>query len=344
MSKARFFWLAAFLSVAQLSTAQITLTSAHMPVGGLTFVTDQVDPAYEANLNLGNAGPNQTWDFSAAPTLDFPQSQYYLAPSATPFAASFPTANLAFTDELSDTADYNYLLVNNTGVVQQGISGGTGTLNLNPAFKIFQLPFTYQNNFTGTSQASGTSEGLTVSGTYSTSVVADAYGTVTTQLGTFPCLRVKRISELNLTVLFFSVIQKDTAYEWWTTQYKAPVFTYDRNSTDVFGQLEYGSYANVLTEQAVPVREPQASPVTLQTAPNPTTGASTVSFDLTRQGQTDLLVVDATGKTVLNQNLGALAAGQYSQEISLGAAPAGVYVVLLRQEGRLLGMQKLVKE
>ena len=186
---------------------------------------------------------------------------------------------------------------------------------------------------------------LTVAVWAATSVVADAYGTVTTQLGTFPCLRVKRISELNLTVLFFSVIQKDTAYEWWTTQYKAPVFTYDRNSTDVFGQLEYGSYANVLTEQAVPVREPQASqPVTLQTAPNPTTGASTVSFDLTRQGQTDLLVVDATGKTVLNQPLGALTAGQYSQEINLGAAPAGVYVVLLRQEGRLLGMQKLVKE
>ncbi|HNL39843.1 MAG TPA: hypothetical protein PKH43_11930 [Saprospiraceae bacterium] len=346
MTKTRSTWVAAlFLLVAQASTAQITLTSANMPGAGLTFTSDEVESSFLSSLNIGAAGPNQTWNFSNAPTIDFPQPQYYLAPASTPFAASFPTSNLAFTDELSDTADYNYLLLNNSGMSQLGLAGGTGNLNLNPALKLFQLPFTYQNSFNSTSQASGTSEGLSVSGTYSTDVVADAYGTVTTQLGTFPCLRIKRISELNLTVLFFSVIQKDTTYEWWTTQYKSPVFSYTRNSTDVFGQLEYGSFANVLIEQAVPVSEPDASQsLALQAAPNPTTGASTISFELSRPGKTDLLVVDATGKTVANYALGTLGAGQYNQEVQLGSAPAGVYVAFLRQEGQLLGMKQLVKE
>lgn len=335
--------LTALLGGALQVSAQITLNSSHMPSAGVSFTTDQVDAEFVGSLNLGNAGANQNWDFSNAPTVNELQYAYYLSPAQTPYADQFPTANLAFTDELSDTAYYNYLNLTNTAFTQLGAASGADVITYSPAFKGLVLPFTYQNNFTHTSQVSGSTEEIPVTGSYSTSVVADAYGTVKTELGTFSCLRIKRISELNLTVFLFNVIQRDTIYEWWTTQYKAPVFTYSDFSSEVLGEVSSGSYATVLTEQAVPVREPGAARLHLDAAPNPVQDATRLSFTTVSTGKTDLTVVDMYGKTVAQYSLGQLSPGAYTQTVDLSAAPAGAYAAMLRQNGRLVAVQQLVK-
>lgn len=327
-----------------LLQAQITLTSSGMATANTVITTDQVESDYEDNLDLGNPGANQNWNFSAAPTINYPQSQYFLSPLQTPFPTQFASADLASTDELSDTADYAYYSLMNASFARLGVAGAGSVLTFNPPLKLFDFPFTYQSSLTQNSQVSGTSEGLTVTGTASTQVVADAWGTVTTSLGTLPCLRVKRITELNLTVLFFSIIQRDTVLEWWTNQYEYPVFEYNRNYSSLLGEEDYGSYALVLKEQSVPTKEPGSPGWTnIQATPNPVGSHTLLSFEIATSGKTEVLMVDAAGRTIARHSLGIVAPGTHTQTIDLSNASPGTYVVLLRQEGKLLGVKQLVK-
>lgn len=335
------FALFAFNAGAQV----ITLTSANMPTQNTVVVTDYLDNAYSDTMSIGPSGANQHWDFSQAVTTNFPDHQYYEAPDQTPHPAGFPGSNLASTYELSDTAEYNYYNLNANGFSQLGILGSGEQLTFSPALKIFDFPCTYQNSLNQVVAASGSLDGQQVVGQYKLQMNVDGYGTVKTSLGTFNCLRVKRISELNLSVFIFNIIQRDTTYEFWTNQYKAPVFTYDRYSTNYLGQVETGIEATVLTGQTTPTVEPAPSPASfIQISPNPVTDNTSLTLELKTTGKVEIVVADMNGKLVSTQNLGTLNPGRYQEQLETASWPAGVYMAMIRQNGKIAGIRKLVKE
>lgn len=325
--------------------AQITLTSSNMPAPGFTIWYDQIEPDSFDLSDTGNAGANQTWNFTGFPTINIPQPTYFLDLQSTPHPDEYPTAALASAFELSDTTDYTYWDLNSTVFAQLGTVSTTAQISYSQPFKAFQFPTTYQSTFTQTNVGiSGTGEGFPISGTASTSVTVDAYGTVTTSLGTFPCLRVKRITELNVTILIFQAIQRDTSWEWWTASYKQPVFTYSRNYVSLLGEEEYGDFALVLTQQTTAAGEPdQRLSVDLRVQPNPVRDAATLAFTLSHSGETSLTIADAQGRIVRQEQMGALPVGEQRQTIDLSGVDAGTYFAILRQEGLLLGVKQLVK-
>jgi hypothetical protein len=331
------------IAATSLSAQAPTFTLANMPKANTQHNFQSISETALDSVNLGAAGANQSWDFSQLSLVPGGYGQVYLAAAATPFITDFPTATIAATDEVTDSSSYLYYKGSNSEFSVMGSSDGTNELTYSPASKFFNLPFTYNSEFSQNSTLAGMAEGFTLAGTYKTTVKADAWGSVKTQLGTFPALRVQRITELNATVLFFSLIERDTATEYWTTNFEAPVFAYHRGLSEIFGETEAYEYAEVLTSTTVDAQEPVFTSVELQIAPNPVADRSNLRFNLEKGGKAAVFVSDAQGRQVFTQQLGALSAGNTQTELDLNALPAGTYFVALQVNGHFKGVNKIVK-
>ncbi len=185
------------------SQAQLTITQNDFASTG-TIIT-MTDDTLPATLTLDQAGPNQTWDFSAL-NNHYTYQYHFINPASAPFASTFPTANLVI--DVTGSGYFYYL--NNTAsaltaVGQSGDfldNGNAIAIRLNPADKILEFPATYQSTFSNTMNFDETIYyNMVVSGYQIDSVrmkstqqknsVIDAWGTVTTPEGAFQCIRQK---------------------------------------------------------------------------------------------------------------------------------------------------------
>jgi hypothetical protein len=139
-----------FLILSAIASAQITITSADLPVVGLAF-TRAVDDNYVAAIPPGGAA--QTWNYSSLLNT-YVDTVAFMPVAGTPFAAQFPTANLASYDPSSGT--YAYFTSNTTGFYQNGATDtslAAGYVAFNPAYLFIPTPFTYLDTRTSTGRA-----------------------------------------------------------------------------------------------------------------------------------------------------------------------------------------------
>src|SRR5262249_6519731 len=154
----------------------------------------------------GNSGANQTWNLDSLQS-HVVDTNYFKAPASTPFASSFPSANLASYNSLDSTYIFydvtsNYLHVLGN-VIKNPLSGNPTALSFTPAITQITFPCTMSSTFNvnnATAQAavaySGTYLGATYDSVRGTTTVnrtslVDGWGSVTTPVGTFNCLRQK---------------------------------------------------------------------------------------------------------------------------------------------------------
>lgn len=202
-----------------LTTAQIVIESSDMPVAGQTFYygTDTMPTGF----SVGPAGPNMTWDFSNL-TLDKRDTTWAVAPTNTPYASSFSSSDVALTQNNRD-----YLFFDNTpaAFIATGLAGDPFATNINlsvgftPNFDQYQFPTEYSDAYTESYSfvseipanqlpASITSQvpaGVTLNKVRVTfqqtfQDTIDAYGDVTTPMGTYSSLRKKRNEQTNLKI------------------------------------------------------------------------------------------------------------------------------------------------
>ena len=100
--KTKLFTIALALASMNIS-AQITVTDTDlMSVGDIIYQANDSVPAL--SITLGNAGPNQSWDFSALQVQEYDTTEF-IDPAGTPFGADHPTANLC----IDDNGEYIYI-------------------------------------------------------------------------------------------------------------------------------------------------------------------------------------------------------------------------------------------
>ena len=73
-----------------------------MSIGDIIY--QAYDDAPASSISVGNAGPNQTWDFSALQVQEYDTTEF-IDPAGTPFGADHPTANLC----IDDNGEYIYI-------------------------------------------------------------------------------------------------------------------------------------------------------------------------------------------------------------------------------------------
>jgi hypothetical protein len=196
----RNFYLTLILAISILPlAAQPTLTTADLPVPGLAFTLIQ-DSAYTAAIPAG--GANVTWDFSGLRNL-VTDTIGFGAAAGTPYAAYFPTSNMA--SQADNMTDWTYTTSNSSGFYLDGVANPSTVLRFNPPSLFAPVPFTYNQTRTNIARVvqdtvivdtSGTSRNIRFILHQQSNFLADGYGNLILPNGTFNNILRMKITEL----------------------------------------------------------------------------------------------------------------------------------------------------
>jgi len=264
------------------------------------FETELSMTLYRGNptgLSPGDAGANQTWDFSGLTLTPLNQTVNTVAVATAISASSFPNSNycLIMTDN-SDTNDiktaYTFFNLSNTSFEYLGSSGPGYNLNFLDPQIILQFPYTYNTEINDTYQI----EAWT---TKSFTSVYDGYGTLITPFGTYTnVIRQKRTEGLYV------------SYSWYQTNPFS--FVMDGEFTD-------NGYINVYKNTTGLGINPIEPKKAMAVFPNP--AHTELNIQLPEQQTLDCVAVtDITGKIVLKQD-------QNLNQINVSHLANGLYFI-----------------
>lgn len=332
---------------------QITITTSDMPLVGdvITQYTDTLIGVQGAGL----AGSNQTWDYSVAINHDSTTSAFSSVAS-TPYAANFPSANIALT---TDSNIYIYLNNQPTMMTFVGLAGTIinpgDIIQANPSQTLYQFPTSYLSNFTDTYYMEYEGDGSAF-GVYAIRFVrhgvitdtTDAYGTLITPMGTYNSLRVKSWDN-TIDSIFVKVLSdfepwslaQDTSninltYRWLANGTKLPAAEMTTTSSGtVMNDFTYTSIAGTfgagVEEQALQK---------IKVGPNPASDVITIFIPAHfAESNLSLALMDINGKVLLNKNI------QYSENImqDVSFLGAGIYLYSITS-GTETFVGKIIKE
>jgi hypothetical protein len=75
-----------------------------------------------------------------------------------------------------------------------------------------------------------------------------------------------------------------------------------------------------------------AAATVLSAVPNPATSSATIGWTLRERSRTTLEVRNSIGERIMTKTLGTLEAGNYQEVLDVTALPAGVYIVVVRND------------
>jgi hypothetical protein len=240
--------------------------------------------------------------------------------------------------------DWTYLSLTTSGLSFCGYAqdsvGILKSLQTNvPAERVRTYPTTYLSSWTWSSTVTSTtyggSGGVGVGVNMAGSDVVDAYGTVTTPEGSFPCLRIKRKTDILFG--FFTI----TSYSCDFVDQNRTIASIDAGSTgNVPGGVSY--YKRESTTDVSEDHElmPNVAQL-LQNYPNPCNPTTTISYLLSANSFVSLKIYD-----VLGNEMGVLVndlkpAGRHTAILNAQNLASGVYFYRL-QAGTFVETKKLL--
>ncbi|HRH70796.1 MAG TPA: hypothetical protein PLB89_14940, partial [Flavobacteriales bacterium] len=148
-----------FLFAPICSIAQPVLQYGNLQLLGNTYTIDAVTDPGESNPELD--GEDVTWDFSTATTSEVAAAAF-IPPVGTPYAASFPTANLCFRLDLGGDFRYSYYFLSPSGLDMLAEDLGTpDAVQYTDPKTVLQFPFTYGTSYVDEFAYEGTDYSVT---------------------------------------------------------------------------------------------------------------------------------------------------------------------------------------
>lgn len=164
------------------------------------------------SIPSGNAGPNQTYDYSTLPTFNSNYEILGVDNLTSPFGTTFPNAN-ATVSWSSFGAPYHHFLLSDTSYIYLGGGGTYGDYQYIDTYKQLKFPFTYNDSYTDTFVA------VSNTGSYragSVTVSAEGYGTLLVPgQAISDVLRIKRVSAYRDTTNGNPRFTEETYYEYY---------------------------------------------------------------------------------------------------------------------------------
>jgi len=349
--KTKLFTIALALASMNIS-AQITVTDADlMSVGDIIYQGYDTAPA--PSISLGNAGPNQTWDFSALQAQGYDTTEF-IDPAGTPFGADHPSANLCIYDDgeyiyISKSAqslslvgfdDYPYPIM----LAPLPLTYGLNTL-LGPVIIMDSIIF--NTGLVDHSLAPVISlnplydhvDSIRILVESTTEFNVDAHGDVIIPMGTFDALRVKTDDVTTQDIFVYcsstvtgngswhlmpdSDIQITSSYAWWTND-PLVKFVLVQIGVDSLGGIDAVDFMH----SPLPSSVNDLSSNNFNIYPIPATNNLTIESQKT--DLTALELVDLTGKVILKKEF------IQSTSLDVSSIAKGIYFLNLKtDEGKL---------
>jgi hypothetical protein len=288
----------------------------------------------------GPAGANQSWDFSSINPTMF-STETAVNPGTTPFAPNFPESTIAF-HITGENEAYSYAEINSSEMLNDGVGfdpGGDNEfyIHYTDAVKLMQYPFSYNDTYSDTYYTSYTAaEGLETHEHGTITVTADAWGSVTTPLGTYNnTLRVKSVRNYTDSVwmsgmFLYANTYTETDYDWYTTTSHTPVITVSQTGDG--SSVSYRTDAVGISNNAIFTQ--------ISLYPNPASNTIHVRLPESRNENTQIDIISLTGQVLLQ--LEKSESHQYSADIS-GLTP-GVYLLTVKNNWGAVTTSKFVKK
>ncbi|HHG85541.1 MAG TPA: T9SS type A sorting domain-containing protein [Bacteroidetes bacterium] len=323
--------IALFLLAQAQGFAQITLSQSSVGAIGSVYYMG-VDEVIDSGTTVGPAGASQAWDFSGL-NIDSRDTVRFLDPAATPYASSFPGANLCI-QQSSLGAGLAYLVSSSTSLEIIGLAGDPGGLNQifiipqSPSLTVAAFPFTYQDSFLDTTEIDLTIDGSAISPFLDSvryqsivhrDLLGDAWGDLTLWSGTFNTLRVKEVSTTYdsiwvLTFLGWNLWQDssytDSSFTWW-----------DNASGYLLCQADYlgPDFNEIRYQNPNPVAVSPGIFDAAQVYPNP--ASDRIIIAQPGQDFEVISILDLQGKVLKQAQLSGV-----RDEININDLPAGLYI------------------
>ncbi len=349
------------LCVPIVSWSQITITADDLlGLVGTQQVLEE-DTTGTLVVDLGQAGANQSYDFTADLSNGFLAYLEYVPPSATPYASLFGNANL--TQKLTAMEDGDtftiYLFLNveedhfsSVGsAIPINIFGFDTTLLDFDVETVVPLPIEYGDSWTTVVRDTIDFLGSLLITVDSTVNEIDAWGKVQLPEGEFDCLRMRQDNwEMSNMEAIGREREEETvftiSYIWLTkASGLAAIATSQDNETDPgfnnpssFNRLRGGS-----TTSSFDVADIKGVRL-LDNYPNPFRDETNISFELDVSKEIDLDIIDVQGRQVRQLMNGRHASGSYTlkwdgKNDNASDVSAGTYFLSMTVDGR-----KLVKK
>lgn len=336
--------------------AQITVTSDDL-IGAGAIVVSDIDTT--SLLSPGAGGAGQTWDFSAVVTQAY-DTIWFMNPGSTPYPDAFPTANLAawvLTDDMFVYFNSNTQELARIGGVWQvdELGGMTVTATITPKEVIAGFPMNYLDNYAESFiqqfKAPNPIPALGVDSVWiriytDKTTIVDAWGSITTPLGTFEALRVRENESIIDSVFGFmkgSWILLDVgddideSYSWWTDD---PNIGFPVLEMSVDTESGFPDDISFLSQEPFyGVTEPILAQSAMVIFPNPARDIVNCQFSIVDFQYCKIALYNIHGKRVKD-----VFEGKTNQEnivIEVGHLPAGIYYVRM-QAGNELVCRKMI--
>ena len=344
----------ALMFISMNMSAQITVTDADLvDIGDVIYQATDSTPSN--TITIGNAGANQTWDFSALQVLEYDTTEF-VDPAGTPFASAHPSANLCIEEDNQyvyiekntssfsvvgfDAVPYSFLVAPLPLVYGSSVSIPSSVLIDSVMPNIF-FPDSFALFLTmGQAQ---TIDSIKIVMSLGSDVNVDAFGSIIIPMGTFDALRVK--NDIVTTTEYFAyctdtlfninsgwvsasalmppTTEVQSSYQWWTNDVAAKFFLV-QIEVDSIGGIDVVEF---LHTPSFPSSVTNLSTGNFNAYPIPTTYSLTV--DAKNNELTTLNLVDVKGKLIVNKQF------TTSIDLDLSQIAKGIYYLNLNNnEGK----------
>ena len=345
------------LAASTMAFAQISLTSTD----ALNWIglsqTIEYDTTFSITVDVGSAGPNQSWNFSSIPT-HLENTVSIISPAGTPFEDDFPTANFVefYNMSAGDTVFqlYSYAEVSSDLFLTLGdgniihIPSFIDTSYADSSREETPLPLTYGSQWStenGDTTDYVSFKYVTVEKSENT---VDAWGTVTVPAGTFDCLRLREnYSYVTKSVIgdFEVTIDSTSNINYtWLSKNNYAICNIESQDGETNPEFTTASYFTRLKSGTSALPENKGPELLTgfsleQNYPNPFNPETEIAYTLGKAGNVDLSIYDAAGQLVQNLVSGYQNAGRHSVRWDATGLSSGIYYYKIKS-GEFLQIKK----
>ena len=365
----KFYLLSSSLFLFNLGAIAQSLTSSNSPQIGDTYNVITLSNTNLTTASVGSGGTGQTWDFSSF-AKGSSTTETYVDPSTTPYATSYPSANLA----INASGSYAYLQTNSGSVVELGAvtsttyqgSPVTSTQTSNEIVYDYPLNYNTQqvHTFSGTTTENITGEGtITIYRTGNDTILLDGAGSLITPDGNIVTnvLREKTIQNFKDSAdysslyslpagSFYSVtLTRTESYGYVISGTRSSLIAVSFTTTNTYEYtLGSGSWSGPSTinsaqyyTQGTPtgIANANTTSTNISVYPNPVTDNLNVNFGNTSCCSLEL--TDIIGNEVLSSANGTISISGQTATMNVSGLSKGIYILQLNGGGSIQ-TQKIV--
>ncbi len=323
--------------------AQISVSSTDVvDIGAISFRGYDTIP--DASIMPGNAGANQSWDFSALVAHNH-DTLSFVDPATTPYDANISGDNTAV--YMANDDIWAYFNKNTADLQVMGFVGdifGTGavtTVQFNPSETLIKFPANYQDVLVDTSSLELIIDTIKVVQTTYKTVDIDAWGSIVIPLGTYDALRfnITKIENQDIYldvfgnwVLIQSQVDTVYSYEWWSNDVNIglPLVSFDWNvdSMAIDGDVEFAEFVNNVSAQNINNFSENVS-----VFPNPVQDVLHISGDVV-----SVEIININGEKIYSMEF----VDTNNKTIDMGNNPKGIYLLRLKTKDNKIITKKLI--